>query len=196
MNKILFVASHLYSGSFRLLQILNENPRIEIRDTGWQYNHPQDLDNLLAVGHKLDSSAAIYGDHLLYNTSLLSKAFYHFSKFIYVIREAKPTLNGIVSDANLPYNQETAFRYYCFRLRRMYEMARRTPGAIFLREEDIPKSLLLIQEEHELKHPLVDIPAEVSGEDVIDATLAVQAQDVYEKYLFYFKQLNLKFVSN
>ena len=44
-------------------------------------------------------------------------------------------------------NFSFAKRYYCFRLRRLYEMAKKTPGAIFLTWDDIKskKKLELVE---------------------------------------------------
>ncbi len=197
MRNILLLVSHLFSGSSDLMTSLNDNERIDLTDHLLSYEHPSMLEYLFNVGHKLDNAAAIYGSQVLHNKDFSCKAFYNFVKFIYVVRPAKPTLNEIKLHRK-EYSDLTASRYYCFRLRRMYEMAHSTPGAIFLTYDDIysEKGLKLIQEYLDLPTALkVPLPTIISKEEVdIPFDIVTKSQDCYEKYLYSFKQLNLRFV--
>jgi hypothetical protein len=196
MKNVLFVISHLFSGSTDLLAVLNEHDRIHINDnTRIPYEHPSVLDNLFSLGHKLDNSAAIYGDHLLFNTDFNCTAFYDFSKFIYVVRHAKPTLNEIKNQRK-EYSDLSANRYYCFRLRRIYEMARRTPGAVLLTGDNLrdKKGAELVTDYLNLTKP-VDFSNLLYInyiEENVASPIVEDAQDCYEKYLYNLRQLDLR----
>lgn len=196
MKKVLFVTSHLCSGSTELLKILNRNPRIQIKDLDRYYTSPADIEYLTREPHKLDNAAAIYGDHLLYNISLSSKVFYNFCDFVYVIREARPTLNEIIQKYQR-YSEKTAFNYYCFRLRRIFEMARKTPGAVLLTWDDLKtgKGLSLMDDYLSLKDNLKADESLFNESERKDypLDLANKAQDSYERYYFYMRNLDLRF---
>ena len=193
MHNILLVASHLFSGSDTLLKILNENKRIDLTENLLSYDHPSTLEHLFDNGHKLDNTSAIYGGQIIFNKDFSCKAFYSFTKFIYLIRPAKPTLWEIKTNKE-EYSELTACRYYCFRLRRIYEMARSTPGAILLTYDDLSsrKGLDLIQEYLNLAQPLVSQKLLEPKEEDFSSFLMNTAQDCYEKYLYHLKQLDLK----
>jgi hypothetical protein len=194
MRNILLVASHLFSGSNALLGVLNENNKIDLIDDLLSYDHPSVLEYLFEFGHKLDNSSAIYGGQILFNKDLSCKIFYDFAKFIYVIRPAKPTLNEIKLNRK-EYSELTAYRYYCFRLRRIYEMARSTPKAVLLKNDDIysQEGLDLIQDYLDLKQPLIlQKLLEIKEEETFSSSLVDKAQDCYEKYLYHLRQLDLR----
>lgn len=187
------MVSHLGSGSLDLLRVLNRNPRVVIHNQSGKYAHPTDLDWLFKLGHKVDNAAAVYGDHLTHNVSFSCPALYDACHFIYVIRSAKPTLNAIVNAGIYP--PKNAVRYYTFRLRRICEMAKRTPGAVLLTWEDLANAhgFPLLEEYLGLNTPLrSDIKFEVEENDLVEHSLVEEAQDSYERHLYYLKQLDLK----
>lgn len=192
MKNVVFIVSHLHSGSNSLIQTLNENPRVHIQNTKLAYNHPDVLRNLFSLGHKLDDSSAVFGDHILFNTDFSSNVFYDYAKFIYVVRDGRSTLENILSDERLNYDLDKAVLYYSFRLRRMYEMATRTPKSIFLNykqmyEED---NLKAIESYLDLKEPLKGREVEFA-DFKLSRSQTDRCQEVFEKYLFKFKNLNL-----
>jgi len=192
MKNVVFIVSHLHSGSNSLIQTLNENPRVHIQNTKLAYNHPDVLRNLFSLGHKLDDSSAVFGDHILFNTDFSSNVFYDYAKFIYVVRDGRSTLESILSDERLNYDLDKAVLYYSFRLRRMYEMATRTPKSIFLNyrqmyEED---NLKAIENYLDLKEPLKGREVEFA-DFKLSRNQTDRCQEVFEKYLFKFKNLNL-----
>jgi len=195
MRTVVFVVSHLGSESHELVRILNNNPRVQISNTeNEHYNHPLDLRNLLEKKHKLDNAAAVYGDHLLFNYCLSSKAIYSICKFIYLIRPAKSTLN-IIRRLYPNYTNLTAYRYYCFRLRRIFEMAKKTPGSVLITWSDLAndKGYSLIEKYLNLKEPLVHSNEGFleTDEDEIPAEYVDLAQSSYERYLYSLKQIDL-----
>jgi len=194
MKKVAFVVSHLGSESEELVRILNENPRVVIYPKDRVYTHPTDLDWLFEHGHKLDNAAAVYGNHLLHNASFTSKSLYEICKFIYLIRPAKPSIN-IIQTEN--YTAHTACRYYCFRLRRICEMAKRTPKAVFLTWQDLAdgRGQILIERYLNLKNPLGPVSFSEPTEDETPPELIEQAQDSYERYYYYLNQQDLQSVN-
>lgn len=193
MRKILFIASHLCSGSYGLHEILNQNPRIELIFTNRQYLEIDDLDDLVKINHKCKNAAAIYGDHLLYNPSFANKNFLKFCKFIYVIRSAKQTLNEMCV-AGL-FTPERAVRYYRHRLQRIAQMSRRTPGAVLLTFDNLAagKGCNLIEGYLQLKDKLEMDASRFfdQGLDWIPGEFVEEGQEAYEKYLYQMRQQDL-----
>jgi hypothetical protein len=153
------------------------------------YNHYSSVELLSEQKHKIDDSSAIYMDLLLFNYEFSCTSLYDHCKFIYFIREAKPTLNKIIEDYP-QYKPETALKYYCFRLRRICEMAKRTPNCIVLTWEDLhaKRGLNLLEEYLNLKDPL-KIKNFERVENVLNRDLINKGQDSFERHLYYLKKL-------
>jgi len=195
MKKVVFIVTHLCSGSSDLMNVLNENPRIDIKKTDTVYDHPDTLNSLFNLGHKLDNTAAVYGDQLFYNISLSCKRFYDFSKFVYLIRRPDPTIAEIVANPNFSYSIESASRYYCFRLRRICEMARKTPGSVFLTWEDLVyhKGHEVLEKYFKLKDPLNPCNPTIEKPRVdIPIDILERCEASYERHLYYTNQLDLR----
>ena len=194
--RILFVNSHLASGSTELVEILNENDRIQVIESNIVYESIDDIGTLKTLKHKFNSPAAIYGDHLLFNTSFLNKSIYQCAKFIYFIRPAISTLNELINKYH--YTPTNALSYYCLRVRRLYEMAHQTPGAVFLTWNNIAdsKGLGLIEKYLELKQPLRYGSFSSITEEAVPFSLIKEAEDYYEKYFYLFRQLDLRMVDS
>jgi hypothetical protein len=137
-------------------------------------------------------------DVLNFNQQLSTKTAYEYCKFIYVIREPEYVINSLVKKDKM--NFSFAKRYYCFRLRRLYEMAKKTPEAIFLTWDDIKskkklelvENYLNIKEKINLDNSLIskfseDIDGSIPYSDLI------KVENTYEKYLFFLKNLNLQY---
>ncbi|RDJ35601.1 MAG: hypothetical protein DWQ19_12350 [Crenarchaeota archaeon] len=152
------------------------------------------LNGLFSLDHTSDNTAAIYGEHLLFNQTLSSKAFYKFAKFIYVFDNAKSSLNKIINHKN-EYAHLGAFRYYCFRLRRLFEMACNTPGAVLLTGDDLreQKGAELIENYLDVSVDFSKLELDDTFESVVSASIVEEAQDCYERYLYKMKQLDLKY---
>jgi hypothetical protein len=191
MKKVLYVASHMCSGSSNLVEILNENSRVQIHKSDLFYNHPTVLSHLYELGHKWETTASVYGDHLLNNTSFSCKELYPLCKFIYFIRRPEETLGEVIA-SDPRYTWETAARHYCFRLRRICEMAAKTPGAVFLTRDDIGKGLEIIDDYLNLKDPLVlkDYPENKS--EYVPSNILESCEQSYEKHLYFIKHLDLR----
>jgi hypothetical protein len=190
VKNTVLINTHLGTKSEILLKCLNKNPRIQVFKTGKNYDNMQTLHYLTAYPHKLRNSAAIYLDEINFNSRFSCLAFYKICKFVYLVREAKPSLNLILKTTN--FSQKSAMLYYTHRLRRLYEMARRTPNAVFLTLENVVsgKGLPLIEKYLNLKNQLKIGDFElVEAPDVIDFELADRAQKCYEKYFYRFRNI-------
>lgn len=201
MRKILFIASHLGSGSDVLYKALNQHPQIQgyrSSEEGNVYMHPLALLSLVNCRHKLNNSSAIFMDELLLNYCFQIKTVYKTCKFIYVIRDAEPTLNWLVEKNYFKPLQ--AQRYYLYRLRRLCEMAKRTPGAVVLNSYDIKHKVggELITDYLDLTEPFeygdFKFP-EPQKEGLLSAPLVKEADEAFEKYWYFLKNQDLSFNS-
>lgn len=189
MKKTLFVVSHFGSGSDKLIHCLNDNPRVQTFDTQITYNHPSSLNVLHSHTHKLDNSSAIYGEHLLENVYFSCKNLFSYCKFIYVVREPKLSISQIM--AQNTYSLPTACNYYCFRLRRICEMARQTPKAVISTYQTLASDDKLKEIENylNLSSPL-KWPAETDDKALdIPLSLLSTVEESYERHLYYLKNL-------
>jgi hypothetical protein len=163
------------------------------------YTSPLTYSHLVNQRHKLNTNAAIWMDELMFNHLLCTEAFYYgVAKFIYVIREPFPTINGIVSHHK--YSPEAAVRYYCYRLRRLCEMAKRTPGAVLLTWDDLLTGRLdgEVEDYLNLKTPIQKLPEWYNSyrqefPDVVPTDLREWAEDSYERHLFFLKNQDLRY---
>lgn len=182
--------SHLGSGSADLLETLTQNPRVDAFRTGLCYDHPDKLAVLTNNIHKQDNKSAIYMDELLYNISFACKPLCKHCKFIHLVREAKPSLNFIL-ERHPEYTIEAATRYYCFRLRGIYEYVLRTPGSVFLTWDELQSGNKLkeIESYLGLKEPLKYKEPKSFDKDLAPQKYVAECQEAYEKYVYAIKHL-------
>jgi hypothetical protein len=136
-------------------------------------------------------------DELLYNYSLSTKYALNVCKFIYVIRDAESTLNLLMENESFK-KPIHAQRYYLYRLRRICEMAKRTPGAVVLNYYDIKnkKGSEAIQNYLNLKEPFEFLDAklpEPTSLDLVSPKLVQEADEAFEKYWYFLKNQDLSF---
>lgn len=191
MKKAVLVISHEGSNSDALCEILNRNPRVQFTHPNLVYNHPEVVESLTNHVHKLSNSAAVWLDMVLHNFYFSHKEIYKMCKFIYMIREPKPTLNSIV---DLNSNADCVTRYYCYRLRRICEMARDTPGSLLLQWEDVytGRAFHLIERFLGLKEPLQPdqlLFVQPKPNPFVTTNMIETCQNAYERYLYYLKNL-------
>jgi len=149
---------------------------------------------LVAAGHKSPGPRAIYGDHLLYNYQFYFKPLLKWCKFIYLIRNPKDALESILAEEEA-YTPHTAFRYYAYRLRRICEMAKRTPGAVLLRWRDMVEGEANTLVRDYLKVNDLDLKKESADETSADSVpyeIIRKAEDCYERHFYYLKHLELR----
>lgn len=192
MKKIVFIISHLGSGSSSLINSLNENPRCLIYESKNNYEHPESIE-LLTKYHKLSNfSCAVYGDHILYNHSIIHNDFYNYFKFIYIIRSPKESLNIILKKHR--YSKNGAYNYYRFRLRRMCEMAKKTKNFILFNYEQLfdKKNIDKINNYLDLLEPIQIKNDEKELKNEFSNKVLIKSQDCYEKYYYYLSNLYKK----
>jgi hypothetical protein len=97
MKKIVFICSHLCSGSSALYDAMNENPRIHgfKQNSLNAYESPFNLVTLTNKTHKMNNASAIYMDELLKNYQFTSKESYSYCNFIYIVRSPEFTITGV-----------------------------------------------------------------------------------------------------
>jgi hypothetical protein len=189
MKRLLFVVGHFGSGSDLLVEILNKNPRIELILTPINYEHPSIIHSIFSLPHKSNNAAAIYMDELTHNYQLSHKGFYTFTHFIYVIRNPRSAFEEI--NFKQPLNREL-FRYYLLRIRRIYEMARKTPIALFAPYEQIISGKIFPQIENwlGLRKPLqILCPRESEIKLNEFPSFISECEEIYERYYSKLKKL-------
>ncbi|RTK96633.1 MAG: hypothetical protein EKK64_03350 [Neisseriaceae bacterium] len=201
MKKIVFLFSHAHSGSDALYKSLDNTFLIQgFREKKINYLNSSSLIDLTSLPHKRDLRSAVYMDEILTNYSFYLKKDYNKCSFIYLIREPKETLSLMIKKSEK--SPEFAVREYCFRLRRICEIARNTPGALFLTFKDLEKedNIVLIENYLNLKEDLIlteELLSPCRAEKIyIKKELLEKAQTSYEKYLFFIRNQNLIFLNN
>ena len=196
MKKLVFLISHLYSGSHGLADIFNENARIQCFQSNFNYENIDAYYRLTDSRHKVKGPSAIYVDELLFNQNFSFKPYYKFCKFIYLIREPRPVLNFLIGQKT--YDAQNAYLYYCFRLTRICEMAHKTPKAVFVTWQNLldGKGYDLIDDYLNLKDPLVFNPNAFDKYKKFTDTLSPyefieKAENHYERCLYFLKNQDL-----
>lgn len=194
MKQTLFVVSHMFGGSDLLAETMNAHPNIEVWSSGIVYDSMEKIVLMNRADHKDRTSRAIFGDQLFHNHAFYCKPAYDVCKFIYIINAPKQSLNLMLSKRYFTSIDE-ADRHYRFRLRRIYEMARNTPGAVFLTKDMLlaGKGLDLIEEYLELNTPLPVLPLKdrKTPDDLLPSELAA-SENAFERYLYRIKSLPLR----
>ena len=132
MNKLILLVSHVGANSSELCRAMSFNKKIHWVNQEIIYDYPI-VTNLPT--HKYNDYSGIYINEILYNYQITHKGIYKTCQFIYLINKNFNNLD-----------------YYIFRLRRIYEMARETKGAIFLTWDDIMngKGVKLIEDVYDI----------------------------------------------
>jgi len=190
LKKICLVVSHLASGSENLIYSLNTHPQCQFYESNIKYTNKSSLRWLFSVDHKCRNSSAIYGDHLLRNTSICNKDIYSSCKFIIVIRSARSSLEKLIS---LGLDPEKSASYYCFRLRRLCEIAKKSK-MIFFSWEDLAKkeSYDKIKEYLDLSSDLNPFILDEKLPCLCPEKIVERCSDAYERYYYYLKEINDK----
>lgn len=144
MNKVLLIYSHFGADSESLCRLLDKHPRIQ-----W-FKKPLVFDDLEALNaftqkkHKAPSKLAIWMTQVLENHYFSHKGLCKVPQFIYVARSAKPTLSALITKEK---DCGKMLRYYTLRLRRIYEMARKTEGnSVFVTWDEMAKGMQKIED--------------------------------------------------
>lgn len=185
MKKVFLVCSHLYSGSSSLCELLSRNSVVQSFNYG-VYNNVTNLIDLTSKKHKTNNRSAIYMDELLYNHQFSIKAAYKECNFLYFLGKPGVAIHLLVNSGVKPLY---AVRYYTFRLRRLCEMAVRTPGAIFLTSDKLSDGLPLIQSYLGVKSPFVYDSSLFTEFEIgsVPVSFLKEADICYEKTCYFLK---------
>lgn len=187
MKKVLFLVSHVGSGSGSVYESLNAHPRIQGFSFNNVYSSSIRLMSLTANKHKLMNNSRIYMDHLLYNYQISDRSLLSCCSFVYVVREPEASIDYLIGSGT--YSREQAKMYYLYRIRRICELAKRTPGSTFLTHANLRdgKGLDLIERQLRLKDSIPRINW-IDGEKMKNH-LRIEEYDslsqAYEKYLYF-----------
>lgn len=184
MNKTVFIITHFGSKHLEFATALNENERLQVAYTNNVYYLPTDIYKLLEMPHKCRNTAAVYIDVILNNINFQCKRLYDWCDFIYLVHNGD-SLKEISEIKN-------SYRYYCFRLRRIYEMAKKTKNAILLTTQDLQNGKIdKLNDFLHTKTPININPEKFSSTPTkeVDYELITKAQDRFEYYLYKLKQI-------
>ncbi len=174
-----------------MCQTLDDNPRVQWCRTQNIYNHPEAAFSLGDIPHKCSNVSAVWMEEILHNNRFYCPVLHERAKFIYLIREPAQSLAQIVATGIRP---DAACRYYTYRLRRICQMARRTPNAVMLTLDDLInrkglpllEKLLNLKNKLEMKDEWLPKNMDVSR---IPAELVSEGERSYESHLYHMREL-------
>lgn len=187
MKNFLLIISHLGAETSNFCSILNDNQRIQFNNIPINiYDSPFVLEEIKSIPHKLNNSAAIWADSLLYNHQFTCKSLYKFCKFIYFIRNGKDFLSSLVKDKeSIPF----LISYYKNRLQRMCEMAF-FAGGIVVDCNSLEKSFPVIENYLNLKESLKFKPfIKNKLNNILTQKNIEDVEKIYEYYFFKLKKI-------
>ncbi len=196
MKRVLFIVSHLCSGSDVLFDSLDAHPRIQGFREG-SYESRMSLLSLASREHKLGDASAVYMDELLFNSCLGSKDIYPECHYVFLLRDPKDALNEIVGVKK--YSPKCAFNHYVMRLRRMYSVARARPDSVLLTFSDLEAGLGgdLIADYLDFGEPVPITRPEPPGcENLVPLNLVTEAGYAFEHWLYRLRELGLRSASS
>ena len=187
-KQLLLVITH-YKENTILVNTLNSNKRIQ--NVNFQiYKNINNIFSLNTVRSDYRKNPHIYMDSLYYNHQFSFAPLLNFCKFIYLVNKPRSIMPSLIE--RKVYSPESCLNYYCFRLRKIYEMIRKTPQQnfkVFFDEEFIlPETYKKIQEFLDLKEEF-NIKKENSVANFkVSNTILEKAEECYEKYRFKIKE--------
>lgn len=180
MEKVLFLMSHLGSGSDKLYEVLKSHPKIYDPNINIIYENYEDIDYLLRQPHKVNNVSAIYIQQILYNHQFVSKQLCKFCNFVFFLGNPRTSISQIIK---MGYSEENALSYYSFRLYGLYVYYVRSFGNNLLYSGDLDE-LSKFLDIDTLSRFVED---EKELDNVSQKTLS-KAEDVYFKYIVKFNR--------
>lgn len=175
--------------------LLNHNPRVQFVQSSPVIQNYTDLKVLTSAPHKLNSVAAMFAFDLNFNYQLGSKNIMQHAHYLFSVRQPEPVLNILVSQVG--YSEQGAAMYYCYRLRRICEIAKRVNHGMLLTYDNIQngeyvvpiKSFLSLRDDVLYDYNIFN-HLKTTSNTIKKDTLA-WCQDCYERHLFFLKSLPL-----
>jgi hypothetical protein len=177
-----------------LLDSLSANRRVAVvrhRSPYYQYDDPSKLEGVVTPVLTARPLARTFLHKADYNQTVSSPALYEAAGFLYVVREPAAALAHLMGRG---YGEHGAVRYYTYRLRRLCEMARRTPAGLVVtfeavatrRADEAIKRFVGVKELPSTYRPAVP--------PVLSEAVTARPRAAYERYLTYLRQLPLSVV--
>ena len=137
LHKQIIIATHLGSGGSMLLDMITANRRIAKlnRSPGQVFAEPPTVFRFQTETKEHYPLAKMFVDEVVYNYEVLSPSLYSICDFVFLIREPEGAISSIVEKQQ--YTPEAALRYYCFRLRRLSEMAKKTARKLVITWDEL-----------------------------------------------------------
>lgn len=186
MKKVVFLMSHIGSGSNALYSLLASHPRIMGLENENVYDSQISLIAAAERKHKLNNASRIYLDHILYNFQYSLRPD-PWVRMVFLAREPEGSIDYMVN--RKIFKKSEAKRYYLYRMRRMCELAKRNPNSIFLTYSKIRegRGLSELRDYLELKENLsfsqdFNLP---SGKSCLQLNEYESLSTAYEKYIYY-----------
>lgn len=187
MNKILLLCSHLESGVDTLSENLNSGSKLQKLDASY---NTIDCLFLNKTNFQYNKRPKFYFDQILFNHEFSCKELYKHLNFVYLIGDPRKTITNIIF--NKTYDEKTACNYYCFRVRRIYEMIRRSKNYLVFFDEDLSNkeiynkihNMLGINDKLKIKKETKE-----TKEIRLDRNLIEEAENFYEKYRYKIKNI-------
>lgn len=186
MKKVVFLMSHVGSGSNALYALLASHQRIMGIENENVYDNQSSLIAAANRKHKLNNASRMYLDHILYNFQYSLKPD-PWIKMVFLVREPEGSIDYMVN--RKIFKRPEAKRYYLYRLRRMCELAKRNPNSLFLTYSRLRegKGLIELRDYLDLKDDLsfsqeFMVP---SGKNCLQLPEYESLSSAYEKYIYY-----------
>lgn len=185
MNKILLVCSNLHSGSEHLVKSLCSGSRVQ--KISRDYTNTKVLfDNILIKEY--GKKPTHYIDHIIYNYQFSNKNLLNHCFFIFLIGDPRVCISNMV-EAGLSERQSCD--YYLLRIRRLYEMIKKSKNKIVLFPEDLLNQNLykFIHQKLGIKDRIKPKFKNTTKKDInLDRKIIIEAEDFYEKYRYIIKK--------
>ncbi|MGH7175464.1 MAG: hypothetical protein ACREGR_03855 [Minisyncoccia bacterium] len=149
-------------------------------------DHPDKVQAILGIRHKIPHAGAVYAAELLFNYQLTCPRLLEFNRTIFVLSDPRRALPRLVESGM--YDEESATRNYTFRMRRLAEMAKRAAHGVVVTESDLESAegISLVTGFLRLRAAMPPIRVEHPSCDVSPALLR-WAVESYERHLFYIR---------
>lgn len=175
-----FIATHIGPGATLLAQILHSQIKVAIvqRHKTYIYESPNQLSLLEEAPFR--PYARNFVHFLYWNFSLSNKEFYPLCKFMYLLTPPKIVIPNLIEEHS--YSPKGAYNYYCYRMRRLFEMSIKTPNKLIVTWDEMCSkaafpSIKNFFKIKELAYSYKDLP------DSDQSSIIDKAQGRYEFYL-------------
>ena len=170
--------------------ILTNRKAARIRRSPEQvYFDPTSLTFLQTEASKFRPHARLFVDKIVLNHEVASDNYLKLCDYIFMIREPESTLNWLVTSGKFK-SVDTALRYYCFRLRRLCEMAKKTPRRVVVTwDELVDKSCLPELKKFLGMKELTSVYKPTTFKKVVDVGVISKGQKCYDKHLQYLRAI-------